>query len=107
MISANEVLRFPLDEVLVLPEGQYPIRARHIRYFEDRHFAPIDRARKWKALPTIQGGRAHGGQVAVGKLSGLAAPAERTDPEVFGEAVQVFQTITDSAKRQRRAPARV
>ena len=107
LISANEVLRFPLDEVLVLPEGQYPIRARHIRYFEDRHFAPIDRARKWKALPTIQGGRAHGGQVAVGKLSGLAAPAERTDPEVFGEAVQVFQTITDSAKRQRRAPARV
>lgn len=38
LISANELLRFPLDEVLVLPEGQYPIRARHVRYYEDRHF---------------------------------------------------------------------
>jgi type IV secretion system protein VirD4 len=46
LISANELLRFPLDEVLVLPEGQYPIRARHVRYYDDRHFAPIDRARK-------------------------------------------------------------
>jgi type IV secretion system protein VirD4 len=45
LISANELLRFPLDEVLVLPEGQYPIRARHVRYYEDKHFRPIDQAR--------------------------------------------------------------
>ena len=45
LISANELLRFPLDEVLVLPEGQYPIRARHVRYYEDRHFGPIHRTR--------------------------------------------------------------
>jgi type IV secretion system protein VirD4 len=107
LISANEVLRFPLDEVLVLPKGQYPIRARHIRYFEDRHFAPIERARKGKALPTIQGTGAVGRQAAVGKLSGLAASVERADARVFGEAAQVFKAIAESAKRQRRLPARV
>ena len=107
LISANEVLRFPLDEVLVLPEGQYPIRARHIRYYEDRHFAPIDRARKGKALPTALRNRAEGSQVAVGKLSGLAASAERADAEVFGEASRVFQAIAKSAKSQRKLPARV
>jgi type IV secretion system protein VirD4 len=89
-ISANEVLRFPLDEVLVLPKGQYPIRAR-----------------KGKALPTIQGTGAVGRQAAVGKLSGLAASVERADAKVFGEAAQVFQAIAESATRQRRLPARV
>ena len=107
LISANEVLRFPLDEVLVLPEGQYPIRARHIRYYEDRHFGPIDRARKGKALPTTRGSGADSRQVAVGKLSGLAASAERADAEVFGEASRVFQAIAKSAKSQRKLPARV
>jgi type IV secretion system protein VirD4 len=107
LISANEVLRFPLGEVLVLPEGQYPIRAQHIRYYEDRHFGPIDRARKGKALPTTRGSGADGRQVAVGKLSGLAASTERADAEVFGEAARVFQAIAKSAKSQRKLPARV
>ena len=107
LISANEVLRFPLDEVLVLPEGQYPIRARHIRYYEDRHFGPIDRARKGKALPTTRGSGAAGRQVAVGKMSGLAASAERADAEVFGEAARAFQAIAKSAKSKRKLPARV
>lgn len=53
LISANELLRFSLDEVLVLPEGQYPIRARHIRYYEDRYFAPIELARTGKKLPLV------------------------------------------------------
>ncbi len=107
LISANEVLRFPLDEVLVLPEGQYPIRARHIRYYEDRHFGPIDRARKGKALPTIQTGGADSRLAPVGKLSGLAASAGQADAEVFGEAARVFQEIAKSAKRRRKVPARV
>jgi type IV secretion system protein VirD4 len=107
LISANEVLRFPLDEVLVLPEGQYPIRARHIRYYEDRHFAPIDRARKGKALPTIQGSGAAGRQAPVGKLSGLAMSAGRADAEVFGDAALAFQAIAESAKLKRKLPARV
>jgi len=97
----------PLDEVLVLPEGQYPIRARHIRYYDDRHFGPIDKARKGKALPTTRGSGADGRQIAVGKLSGLAASAERADAEVFGEAARVFQAIAKSAKSQRKLPARV
>jgi type IV secretion system protein VirD4 len=107
LISANEVLRFPLDEVLVLPEGQYPIRARHIRYYEDRHFAPIDRARKGKALPTIQGSGAESRLAPVGKLSGLASSAAPAGTEVFGEAARAFQSIAESAKRTRKVPARV
>jgi hypothetical protein len=99
--------RFPLDEVLVLPERQYPIRARHIQYYEDWHFGPIDRARKGKVLPAIQGGGADGRQVPVGKLSELAASAGQADAEVFGEAAQVFQAIAKSAKRTRKVPARV
>jgi type IV secretion system protein VirD4 len=51
LISPSEILRFPLDEVIILPEGQYPIRANHIRYFEDSHFAPIEAAQKGRALP--------------------------------------------------------
>jgi type IV secretion system protein VirD4 len=107
LISANEVLRFPLNQVLVLPEGQYPIRARHIRYFEDRHFAPIDRARKGKGLPSIPGSGAVGRQIAVGKLSGLAASAGQADAEVFGEAARVFRAIAESAKHTRKVPTRV
>lgn len=51
LISPAELLRFPLDKVLVLPEGQYPIRAEHIRYYADRHFAAIDQAREGHVLP--------------------------------------------------------
>lgn len=51
LISASELLRFPLDRVLVLAEGQYPIMAHHIRYFQERHFRAIDEARKGHALP--------------------------------------------------------
>ena len=51
LVSPSELLRFPLDEVLILPEGQYPIRAQHIRYYEDRQFAPLDRARQGRGLP--------------------------------------------------------
>jgi type IV secretion system protein VirD4 len=107
LISANEVLRFPLDEVLVLPEGQYPIRARHIRYYEDRHFGPIERARKAKALSSIPSSVAVGRQIAVGKLSGLAASAGQGDAEVLGEAARMFQAIAERARRTRKVPARV
>lgn len=51
LISPGGLLHFPLDEVLILPEGQYPIRARHIRYYEDHHFGPIDQARQGHPLP--------------------------------------------------------
>ena len=51
LVSPAELLRFPLDKVLVLPEGQYPIKADHIRYYADRHFEEIDKARQGHALP--------------------------------------------------------
>ncbi|WP_226561865.1 type IV secretory system conjugative DNA transfer family protein [Salipiger thiooxidans] len=51
LISPGKLLQFPLDQVLVLPEGQYPIQAHHIRYYEDHHFAAIEAARHGHALP--------------------------------------------------------
>ena len=51
LISSSELLRFSLDKVLVLAEGQYPIMAHHIRYYEDRHFQAIDKARSGHDLP--------------------------------------------------------
>jgi type IV secretion system protein VirD4 len=51
LVSPAELLRFPLDKVLVLPEGQYPIKADHIRYYADRHFEEIDKARQGHSLP--------------------------------------------------------
>jgi len=51
LVSPAELLRFPLDKVLVLAEGQYPIKADHIRYYADRHFEEIDKARQGHALP--------------------------------------------------------
>lgn len=51
LVSPSELLRFPMDKVLILAEGQYPMQADHIRYYEDRHFAPIDKARAGRSLP--------------------------------------------------------
>lgn len=51
LVSPGKLLQFPLDQVLILPEGQYPIQAHHIRYFEDHHFADIEKARHGHALP--------------------------------------------------------
>ena len=51
LISPGRLLQFPLDQVLVLPEGQYPIQAHHIRYYEDHHFAGIEAARHGPPLP--------------------------------------------------------
>ena len=51
LVTPNELLRFPLDKVIVLPEGQYPILCDHIRFFEDHHFAPIYKAREGHPYP--------------------------------------------------------
>jgi type IV secretion system protein VirD4 len=106
LISANELLRFPLDEVLVLAEGQYPIRTRHVRYYEDWHFGPIDRARIGKALPKTSANRAHFGESAIGKLSGFATSGDHRDVELFGEATLVFQAMANGAKIKRKLPSR-
>ena len=51
LISPSELARFPLDKVIVLAEGQYPIMAEHIRYYADEHFRPIEDARAGFPLP--------------------------------------------------------
>lgn len=108
LVSANELLRFPLDEVLVLPEGQYPIRARHIRYYEDRHFAPIDRARGGQSgVSVAPPGRDKPSGGAV-KLSNLVMPADASDTEErLPAATAGFQAIARAAKGRRELPKRV
>lgn len=103
LISANELLRFPLDQVLVLTEGQYPIRARHLRYYEDRHFALIDAARKGKKLPAVVPVRASGVMTAaVLSVFGDSGP---TDALV--DAKLAFEGMKNSAcKASRRLPQR-
>ena len=108
LISANEVLRFPLDEVLVLPEGQYPIRARHIRYFEDRHFGPIDRVRSLHDLKTVL---ARGPKASVDKaalLSGLAKAGATVaaTAEQLPQATAAFRQLTEAATGRRRVAQR-
>ena len=106
LISAGELLRFPLDEVLVLPEGQYPIRARHVRYYEDRHFGPIDRARSKKQVLSVQ---AVGLPVEppVASLSTLRRQDLSDTVEAsIQKATSVFQVLASSAVKQRRLPSR-
>ena len=74
LVSANELLRFPLDEVIILPEGQYPIRAQHIRYYADRHFGPIEQARQGFGLPYPRVQSTELSPTAV-RMSDLAKPA--------------------------------
>jgi type IV secretion system protein VirD4 len=94
--------------VLVLPEGQYPIRTKHIRYYEDKHFAPIDRARKGNApaAPVAAVTKVAGTKAAT--LSSFALPtieasaAERGIPK----ATEEFTKIAQKARRQREMPGR-
>lgn len=52
LLSDGHLLNeFPKDKVLILAEGQYPILAHHIVYYQDTHFAPIDGARGKHLLP--------------------------------------------------------
>jgi len=106
LISANELLRFPLDEVLVLPEGQYAIRARHVRYYEDRHFGPIDRARSKKQVLSVQ---VVGLPVKPSAANLSVLRPQDLDDTVEGsiqKATSVFQVLASSAVKQRRLPSR-
>ncbi|MEF3045798.1 type IV secretory system conjugative DNA transfer family protein [Pseudotabrizicola sp. L79] len=96
LISANELLRFPLDEVLVLPEGQYPIRARHVRYYEDRHFGPIDRARKGVMLHDRNFLRPTVGTPGVAMMRSLIPNSDLGDS--LGKASTAFAKLSQAAK---------
>jgi type IV secretion system protein VirD4 len=99
LISANELLRFPLDEVLVLPEGQYPIRARHVRYYEDRHFGPIDRARIGKSVPDQAKGTKNWSAPPLAMLSTLSEPTRLS--EALDQATAGFSGLSRAARAKR------
>ncbi len=102
LISANELLRFPLDEVLVLAEGQYPIRARHVRYYEDRHFAAIDRAGRHMAPPNLG---LRGSTTGAPKVARMTSFVEDSVlKESLGGATAAFVSLAQTAKS--RLPAR-
>lgn len=110
LISPSELLRFPLDKVLILAEGQYPIKADHIRYFEDAHFAPIDKARGKHLLPypPLENERK---RTIVPKMTALGKPKEQ--PVSDAEKVQKLGGLSESmkdisarARPKRRSPAR-
>lgn len=44
LISAQELRRFPKDEVILMPRGGYPIRAGHIVWYRHRYFGQISEA---------------------------------------------------------------
>lgn len=44
LISAQELRRFPKNEVILMPRGGYPIRAGHITWYRHRYFGQIDEA---------------------------------------------------------------
>ncbi|OYX41278.1 MAG: hypothetical protein B7Z02_16285 [Rhodobacterales bacterium 32-67-9] len=99
LISANELLRFPLDEVLVLPEGQYPIRARHVRYYEDRWFGLIDRARNSMLLPGKPTVTGQSPALVPAKLSMLSEPGQLNESIV--QAAAAFSKLSHAARTQR------
>lgn len=114
LLSASELLRFPLDKVLILPEGQYPIKADHIRYYEDQYFEPIDAARKTYLLPypPLEHERKMKRVAGLSNLAGKPG-AQHTGEQTAEQKVEaaengtdVFRGISAAAKKhaRRRAP---
>ena len=114
LISPGRLLQFPLDQVLVLPEGQYPIQAHHIRYYEDHHFAGIEAARHGHPLPYPPLPAKPKQKVA--SLAQIA-PAEKSVEtcqtysirfaEMRARAEAGWQSESESAPSSRRRPRRV
>lgn len=102
LISVNELLRFPLDEMIILPEGQYPIRARHIQYFADRHFWPIERAHQGLRLP-YPGERAAEEMPTAVRMSDLVKAKSDSAEYITLQAAKVAAaTVAFSDLKQRR-----
>lgn len=95
LVSPSELLRFPLDKVLILAEGQYPIKADHIRYYEDSHFAPIDKARGKHLLPypPLESERK---KTKVPKITALGKPKE--PPASDAEKAQKLGNLSSNMK---------
>lgn len=106
LISAQQLRRFPRNEVILMPRGGYPIRARHIKWFDHWYFGRIE-----KALP--QHPPVYPAQVAVAKMpvsakvvARKAAAQRQADALAAGE--QALQKKPSSSGRRvvpPRAPA--
>lgn len=112
--SPGELLQYPLSKVMILPEGQYPIEAWHIRYYEDHHFKNINDVRDGHALPypplTVPAKPKFGKLSAVTNLVKKANTTEQVAKD-FGNLADKAeeskrpdqkQTKTPSAKRRGR-----
>ena len=101
LISSSELLRFALNEVIVLPEGQYPIRAQHVRYYEDRHFAPIDKARSSKRLTWAGNSKSTEASQSFAQMKGFVDEAAFN--KGLSESTAAFATLANTARRKRSA----
>ena len=51
LVTQDDMLRFPLDKVIIQTKGQSPIKADHIRYFEDPYFIKLMKSQNGFSLP--------------------------------------------------------
>ena len=51
LVTQDDMLRFPLDKVIIQTKGQSPIKADHIRYFEDPYFIQLMKSQNGFSLP--------------------------------------------------------
>ena len=112
LVSGAETLRLDTSKVLILPEGQYPILADRITYYEDEHFARIDRARQGHDLPWPPAVAPEMPRVRKLGAHARAKTAEGTGPPPAG-AVKVVEAargeladmeVRAAARPKRRAP---
>lgn len=55
LVTPEDMLRFPLDKVIVLSKGLAPIKADHIRYYEDEYFLKLVKSQNGFSLPYPSG----------------------------------------------------
>lgn len=103
-------LSVPLLGYTLLPEGQYPIEADHIRYYEDHHFASIDQARGKHKLPYPPLDHDRKKSIVAKLSSVVAVPATDDDKvEVFKRASSNFANMGAKTRKntKRKQPKRV
>ncbi len=101
LISAQELRRFPKTEVILMPRGGYPIRARRITWFKHPFFGQISNA--LPEHPPIYPAR-----MAVAKMPGLSlsakARAVRKQTDLMGKAREAGARSTAAGARYAPVP---
>lgn len=104
LISAQELLRFPKNEVILMPRGGYPIRARRIAWYEHRYFGQIKEA--LPDHPPIYPQRSAVARLPFAKIRKLRDAADAYGG-VLDRAANVLATEPKTLDRARRwTPAR-